>query len=344
MTLDEKISLAKDLFKDYNLDFEFFYSKQDSYRNRAEFSIFHKDDEIFYAMFDKKEKYIIKDFALADEKIRDLMPLLLAKLNEKQKLRQRLFAVEFLSTKHDLSATLLYHKNIEEIKKELDELSRELDLKLIARSKGKKLVFKDEILRQSLNINSKTFHYIYNNDCFVQANTDINEKMISYVKNKLEKEKRKDLLELYCGYGNFTIPLASLFDKILAVELSKKNIEFALKNCELNGIKNINFARVSSEELYKALKKEREFFRLRAVNLDNFCFSHILVDPPRAGLSKEVIELVRSYENIVYVSCNPLSLIKNLQELKEYKVKNLAFFDQFASTKHLECVAFLRKD
>ncbi|WP_297192251.1 tRNA (uridine(54)-C5)-methyltransferase TrmA [uncultured Campylobacter sp.] len=343
-TLNEKIAYIKKLFEDFKeIQIQSFSSPTKSYRNKAEFAIFHKDDDIFYAMFDGKKKYIIKDFEIANDKIKTAMPTVLNALNSNKKLKEKLFAIEFLSTKFDISVTLLYHKNIDLIKKELENFSLELKLKIIARSKGKKLVFNGEILKQELDIFEKKYYYLYSNECFIQANTFINEKMIEWILTELKTQDKKDLLELYCGYGNFTIPLSFVFDNILATEVSKKNIEFALENCKLNNTKNINFARLSSEELNKAINKERSFFRLKNVNLDDFSFSHILVDPPRAGLSKDVVNLVKKYENIIYVSCNPKSLKDNIKDIDTHELKKLAIFDQFANTEHIECIAILKK-
>ena len=329
--------------KGYIKNIDIFSSKDKHYRTRAEFSIFH-DENANYAMFDQntKKKYIIDSFDIADEKICSLMPILLKHINKNQNLKNKLFGVEFLATKLDISVTLLYHKDILEIKNELNSLSDELNLKIIARSKNKKLIFKDEILKQELNIFDKKIYYLFNNDCFIQPNTYINEQMIQWVINNIKNQNKKDLLELYCGYGNFTIALSFYFNKVLATEISKSNINFALKNCDLNNINNINFARLSSDELSKAIKKDRKFNRLKYLNLDDFNFSHVLVDPPRAGLQKSVVEFIKNYENIIYISCNPHTLKQNLKELtKTHNVINFAFFDQFVNTHHMECGVIL---
>ena len=343
----EKISFIKDFFLEfYNGEIDFFNSPIKHFRTRAEFSFYHDNHKIYYAMFDPKtkKKIIIDNIDFPDKKICDFMPILLEKIETNINLKEKLFGVEFLATKHELSTTLLYHKNIEIINQDLANLSSKLNCNLIARSKNKKLVFNRENLKQSLLIGDKEIFYEFNNDCFIQPNTFINEKMISWVKESLAFEVKKDLLELYCGYGNFTLALAEDFSKILATEISKNNIHFALKNCELNDVKNIYFVRLSSEELSQALKKERDFFRLRQFNLDDFHFSHVLVDPPRAGLDKSVIDLIKQYDNIIYISCNPISLKENLKVLNQtHKITKMAIFDQFANTPHLECATLLTK-
>ena len=100
---------------------------------------------------------------------------------------------------------------------------------------------------------------------------------------------------------------------------------------------------MDADELMSAFKKEREFNRLKNVNLDDFNFTHILVDPPRAGLSDSVMDFIKNYENIIYISCNPTTLKQNLTNLcKTHKVVKFAIFDQFANTNHIECGVLLK--
>ncbi|ECP5135581.1 tRNA (uridine(54)-C5)-methyltransferase TrmA [Campylobacter upsaliensis] len=346
VNFEQKILEAKELFKPfYKGKFELFSSPTSHFRTRVELSFFHSENgEIFYAMFNGRKKYIVENLDFVDEKICLLMPKLLKVLNDDNTLKNKLFGVEFLASKKELSVTLLYHKDISTLKENLANLARNLNLNLIARSKGKKLVFGKENLRQVLDIKGEAIHYEFDNDCFIQPNTYINEKMIEWVLKQISTGEKNDLLELYCGYGNFTLALASSFKQILATELSKKNIAYALKNCTLNNATNIHFARLSSEELSKALKKEREFFRLKGIDLDSFHFSHILLDPPRAGLEESVIELAQNYHHIIYISCNPTSLKENLTKLtKTHTITNFALFDQFALTPHLESGVILKK-
>ncbi|WP_270962620.1 tRNA (uridine(54)-C5)-methyltransferase TrmA [Campylobacter upsaliensis] len=346
VNFEQKILEAKELFKPfYKGEFELFSSPTSHFRTRVELSFFHSENgEIFYAMFDGRKKYIVENLDFVDEKICLLMPKLLKALNDDNTLKNKLFGVEFLASKKELSVTLLYHKDISTLKENLANLARNLNLNLIARSKGKKLVFGKENLRQVLDIKGEAIHYEFDNDCFIQPNTYINEKMIEWVLKQISTGEKNDLLELYCGYGNFTLALASSFKQILATELNKKNIAYALKNCTLNNVTNIHFARLSSEELSKALKKEREFFRLKGIDLDSFHFSHILLDPPRAGLEESVIELAQNYHHIIYISCNPTSLKENLTKLtKTHTITNFALFDQFALTPHLESGVILKK-
>ncbi|HIE35247.1 MAG TPA: tRNA (uridine(54)-C5)-methyltransferase TrmA, partial [Campylobacterales bacterium] len=155
-----------------------------------------------------------------------------------------------------------------------------------------------------------------------------------------------DLLELYCGSGNFTIPLSENFNKILATEISKNSIKVALKNCKINNILNIKFVRLSSEEFADAFNKKRVFKRLKDanINLDSYNFTTIFVDPPRAGLDEKSREILKNFENIIYISCNPQTLYRDLKEItKSHKIEKFALFDQFPYTHHLESGVILKK-
>ena len=100
---------------------------------------------------------------------------------------------------------------------------------------------------------------------------------------------------------------------------------------------------MDADELMSAFTGVREFNRLKDINLSGFNFSHILVDPPRAGLSESVVNFIKNFKNIIYISCNPETLKENLNELcKSHKVIKFAIFDQFANTHHIECGVLLR--
>ena len=151
-------------------------------------------------------------------------------------------------------------------------------------------------------------------------------------------------MESYCGLGNFTIPLSQYFDKVLATEISKRSIQAAKENCALNSINNIDFVRLSSEEMTEALNQTREFRRLEGIDLWSYNFSTVLVDPPRAGLDEGTIKLISTLETIIYISCNPETLVSNLEQLtKTHKIKKVALFDQFPHTHHIEAGVILER-
>ena len=111
----------------------------------------------------------------------------------------------------------------------------------------------------------------------------------------------------------------------------------------MNSIPNIDHARLSGNEV-SLLIKGKEFRRMKNKNINDYNFSHILVDPPRSGLTDEVIEIVKNYKKVIYISCNPDTYIRDINLLKNYKINKIELFDQFPNTEHLEIVSILSRD
>lgn len=93
----------------------------------------------------------------------------------------------------------------------------------------------------------------------------------------------------------------------------------------------------------EALNNVRKFHRLREIPLDSFRFSAVLIDPPRAGLGAEICHFLQRFQTIIYISCNPVSLKKDLEILTQtHTILHTAFFDQFPHTHHLESGVILK--
>ena len=343
--LSQKASSLKELFGPLHVEsFDIFQSVEIHYRNRAEFRIWHEANKISYAMHGVDKRAVLIDKCpKADEKINEIMPQLIGELEKKSILKERLFSVEFLSATQGMLVTLAYHKALdEEWMNEARTLELALDVQIIGRSRGVKKVLSGDGVWDSLHVKSKEYKYYLREGAFSQPNRSVNAQMIGWVEEQLDDKNRLDLLELYCGHGNFTIPLSAFFEKVLATEISKASIVSALKNCEANGRDNITFVRLSAEELTQALEKERDFNRLKGIDLDSFHFSHLLVDPPRAGMDEQSCVFASRFETIIYISCNPQTLLRDIQSLSAtHRIKKMALFDQFPYTHHLECGVIL---
>ena len=328
---------------------EVFDSPTDHYRARAEFRIWHEGDVCDYAMgnIEKKGAINIEECPKVIEPIEKRMWKLLEKINaSKEVLKHRLFAVEFLATTTDeCLITMLYHKKLDDVwSAEAKHLEKELDCKIMGRSRKQKVILSDEFVTEKLDIDTKTFTYVQYESGFTQPNPAVNVKMIEWAIKQAKTVGYGDFLESYCGLGNFTLPLSHYFDKVLATEISKRSIQAALENCALNNVENITFARLASEEMTEALNGVREFSRLKDIDLKSYNFSTVLVDPPRAGLDEGTIELISNIENIIYISCNPETLARDLETLVQtHDVIEAAMYDQFPHTLHVESGVFLRK-
>ena len=328
---------------------EVFDSPLSHYRARAEFRIWHEGDRCDYAMgnITKNGAINIEECPKVIKPIEKRMWKLLDKINHSQDvLKKKLFAVEFLATTTDeCLVTLLYHRKLDDIwSEEAKVLESELQCKVMGRSRKQKVILSDEFVTEKLDIDTKTFTYVQYESGFTQPNPVVNVKMIEWAITQAKKVGHGDFLESYCGLGNFTLPLSHYFDKVLATEISKRSIHAALENCELNNVTNITFARLASEEMTEALNGVRAFSRLKDIDLKSYNFSTVLVDPPRAGLDEGTIELISNIENIIYISCNPETLARDLETLtKTHEVKEAAMYDQFPHTEHVESGVFLVK-
>lgn len=347
--LSDKQDLLRQEFSEFTLpEIEVFRSAPEHYRQRAEFKIWQEADRAHYAMFkpgEYKKPFKIEAFPVGAKMINDLMPPLLEAINGSEILRKRLFQVEFLTTlSGEALITLIYHKPLEDDWiSEARQLKQLLEVDIIGRSRKQKIVLDRDFVIERLNINEKHYSYQQVESSFTQPNAKLCEKMLEWALDAAAP-LRGDLLELYCGNGNFTVPLAGHFNNVLATEISKTSVKSAKFNFEKNGVKNARIARMSSEEFSEAMDKVRSFRRLKDIDLDSYDFSTVLVDPPRAGLDEHTTDIVKGFDNILYISCNPETLKHNLNSITQtHEIKRFAIFDQFPYTHHLECGVMLQR-
>ena len=329
-------------------DLELFSASPSHYRARSEFKIWHDGDVANYAMgrLDKKGAVNIFKCPKVIFSIEKRMKPLLEKINASEILKHRLFSVEFLATTTDeCLITMIYHRKLDEVwEVEARKLEELLSAKIMGRSRKQKVILSDEFVTEKLFIDGQEYSYRYYESGFTQPNPAVNIHMIEWAIKQAKKVQGGDFLESYCGLGNFTLPLSKYFDRVLATEISKRSIYAAKENCAINDVTNIEFIRLASEEITQALNKEREFTRLKDVDLDSYNFSTVLVDPPRAGLDIDTINLIQNIENIIYISCNPETLARDLVELtKTHSIGDAAIYDQFPHTHHVESGVFLVK-
>lgn len=347
--LSHKIDEIKTTFAHFNLpELEVFASPTSHYRMRAEFKIWHQDGRAHYAMFEPgkgKRPIIIDSFPVASHKINELMPVLLTAINEQPVLRERLFQMEFLTTlSGDALVSLIYHKTLDDAwEAAASALAQPLNLAIVGRSRKQKRVIGRDFVLEELQVGERSFHYQQIETGFTQPNARVCEKMLTWAVEKSQGFSG-DLLELYCGNGNFTLPLSQNFDRVLATELAKNSLASARYNQALNKVENLTLVRMSSEDFAQALDKVRPFKRLKDIDLDSYRFSTIFVDPPRAGLDEHTTAVTQRFDNIMYVSCNPDTLRHNLESITQsHEIIHFAVFDQFPYTPHLECGVILKR-
>ncbi len=343
----KKESLYRLLKPFYNAEIEFFGSMKEHFRGRAEYKIYHDEEGCSYAMrhMDKRRFVKLKECPMVLESIESRMWRLLEYVNGDEELKSRLFGVEFLScASGETLITMLYHRKLEDAWiKRAKELESRLSACIIGRSRKQKVVLNKEYVTEKLLVGERKYLYRHYEQSFTQPNPSVNEKMISWAVKGACRYGEGDFCELYAGAGNFTIPLSTLFPRCIATEISKRSIGAAKENCALNGIANIEFVRMSSEEFTEALKGRREFNRLKSIDLGEYDLKTVLVDPPRAGLDEGTRRLAAGFETIIYISCNPQTLARDLADLcKTHLIVEAALFDQFPYTSHMEAGVILK--
>ena len=311
-------------------------SPASSYRSRCEFG--YKNG--FYTMVKDGKKILLDHYDLPVSAIQNIMKPLLSQININPLINKKLFQINFRAVNQVILVTLIYHKPLDQCWLEaVKMIENKLPINVIGRSKKQLLASNLTELEDYIDINPS--YYLYQNDkTFYQPNAFLMPKMVKLVISLIKNPR--DLLELYCGCGTFTIPLSYTFNNIFATENNRDSISYLKKSISKNDIKNIFYARLSDIELMDALKG-RIFRRLEDVDLKNFDFSHILVDPPRSGLSNNITEILNKFDNIIYISCNPDTFQRDLNNLKDYKIEKLEVFDQFSNTPHIELIALLIK-
>ncbi len=345
--LEYKLQVVKELFAPlYQGDYDVIRSKEEAFRARSEFKLWHDGDRISYAMnsLTRQGVVMIESCSIVSQPIQQLMPKLLDAIKSHD-LDYKLFNIDFLSSlSGEMVVSLIYHRKLDELwQQKAQIIANDLDIHIIGRSRKQKVVIGQDYITEVLPIMGEEFRFVHIENSFTQPNSEVNIKMVEWVKSQIGSNS-SDLLELYCGAGNFTLPLSKNYNRVVATEISKSSIHAALRNCELNDIDNITFLRMSSEEFVQAYNKERTFTRLKGIDLETYDIDTIFLDPPRSGLDDTTRALSQRFDTVIYISCNPETLKRDLETLGQtHDIKQMAVFDQFAYSNHLEMGAVLKR-
>jgi 23S rRNA (uracil1939-C5)-methyltransferase len=170
---------------------------------------------------------------------------------------------------------------------------------------------------------------------FTQVNADINRQMVARVLGLLELDKTDNVLDLFCGLGNFTLPMARLAASVTGVEGDPGLVRRAHDNAILNGLGNVTFhvANLAEDQ--------------RLANWAGSACSKVLLDPPRSGAA-EILDMLGNIapQRIVYVSCHPGSLARDAGTLvneKGYHLQAAGVMDMFPHTAHVESIALFER-
>lgn len=166
---------------------------------------------------------------------------------------------------------------------------------------------------------------------FLQVNKAINDQLIPLALSLLELSPDDRVLDLFCGLGNFTLPIAQKVAEVVGVEGSLEMVQRGSENAKANGLDNIAFHQA---DLTKPIAEQSWFGE----------YDKLLIDPPRSGAADVVSQIHQlKPRRVVYVSCNPATLARDVGLLHSagYKLKKAGILDMFPHTKHVESIALL---
>lgn len=171
---------------------------------------------------------------------------------------------------------------------------------------------------------------------FTQVNAEINKQMVARAIELLQPDSSDKILELFCGLGNFTLPLAKRVASVVGVEGDKGLVERARENAKLNSIENITYHVANLMEDVSA-----------APWLRKASYNKVLIDPPRSGAIEILPNIVNlDVERILYISCNPATLARDSNYLVNeagYRLASAGVMDMFPHTSHVESIALFVK-
>jgi 23S rRNA (uracil1939-C5)-methyltransferase len=168
---------------------------------------------------------------------------------------------------------------------------------------------------------------------FYQINNKIMKKLYNKVLEYVSNIENETILDLYCGIGTITLFLSKQVKRVIGIEISEDAIKDARENVKINNSNNIIFIQGKVEEKINSLMDEK--------------IDTIVMDPPRNGIDKQTLNAVMKInpKQIVYVSCNPVTLARDLKILcnEKYNLIEITPFDMFPQTNHVEAVVLMSR-
>lgn len=176
-----------------------------------------------------------------------------------------------------------------------------------------------------------TFHI--RPDTFFQVHTEQAEALLNVILEQINLQGDEVFVDAYCGIGTMTLPIAQRVKTAIGLEIQPEAIEQARQNALLNGIQNVRFEAGAVEKVLRSLDIQPDL---------------VMLDPPRKGCDATVLETLRQQkpQQIIYVSCNPATLARDLKVLcadNIYHLTRVQPADFFPQTAHVECAAFLKR-
>lgn len=198
-------------------------------------------------------------------------------------------------------------------------------IKLVGIVINNKLYYGDDFLIENIN----DYFYKISYDSFFQINPYVASILFDKVSENIDKDDI--VLDLYCGVGTLSLNAALKAQEVIGVEIVENAVLNAIFNARINKINNVKFILNDSTKAITKLNKN---------------FSKVIVDPPRSGLTKTVIDNILKInpEEIIYVSCDPATLVRDVSLfIDKYNIKKSYIFDMFSYSYHVESIVVLKR-
>ena len=305
VSYDREKELKKEYIKKlFKLDCDIISYDREHYRNKVTLHISNND----IGFYEEKSSNLVSfdNCLLLDEDINKLISIV-KKFN--------LYEVEEIIIKKASEGLLISIKGT----------ISETDLDIL-KEHVKSIYMNNELVYGSeyLTIAFDDIIYNINHDSFFQINEKCAKSLYDYIKK--EVGVCDSLLDLYCGTGSIGIYLSDNVKEVTGIEINKNSVKCAKKNIKDNNIKN-----------YKIINADASY-----IDKD---YDVVIVDPPRSGLSKDVIGLLNNMnmKKLIYVSCNPSTLKRDVDLLNNFSLKKLTVFNMFPCTSHCESITVLER-
>ena len=178
-------------------------------------------------------------------------------------------------------------------------------------------------------INIGDIKYRVSKDSFFQVNSSNITRLYDVVLEYGEFKNTDNVIDLYCGVGSISLYISKYVNSVLGIEIIEDAIMDAKENAKLNNINNVDFVCGDVSKLVD----------------DNVSGNIVVVDPPRIGLDNHTIDVLNNIniDKLIYVSCDPMTLVRDLGKLDNYEMKDITLVDMFPNTHHVESVILLQK-
>lgn len=312
-TINFKLNKVINLFNKYNLDIKPEIVKNPSdynYRNKIKLMVI--DGKIGYFETNSHTLVEINECIIASKAINKVIPL--------------------LKTFNIINGNIVIRCNLNDeiliIIESNDKLNIDIDIlkeniKLVGIVVNNKAIYGDNFLIECIN----DIYYKISYDSFFQINPYVASKLFNIVKENIDKTDI--VLDLYCGVGTLSLNTALNANEVIGVEIVPNAVLNAIYNAKINKINNTKFILNDAQDAVGKINKK---------------FDKIIIDPPRSGLTKKTIDTILTImpKKIIYVSCDPNTLIRDILLLKDkYSIEKSYILDMFSYSYHVECICIL---